>query len=206
MRVLKARYRSKEEFLEAYDASVPGGALFCPTTTPLEDQEEVVVEVHFPELPNKMMLLGTVISWRAALPRLRVRAGATVAFAEAEESKRDFVLEVANGGRTDAVKRRHARLPVERPVRWRRANSNDFEDASLREISIGGAQLITEQPLEADDDVILELTMPGGAKPIELASKVAYDTPNGYGLRFIYRDGGGSRRLREMVRRLIRED
>ena len=62
---------------------------------------------------------------------------------------------------------------------------------------------ITEEQLEIGEDVLVELTMPGGASPISIATQVAYRTPLGYGLKFIYRDGGGSRRLREMVRRLV---
>jgi len=206
MRVLKARYRDKQGFLEAYDEQLETGGVFCPTTQSLEEREEVVVEVHFPEMPNKMMLRGTVVSWRPALPRLGVRAGAVVAFSSEEADKVGFILEVAAGQRKDATKRKHTRLPIERPVRWRRANSVDFEQAALREISIGGAQLVTTDMLEMDEDVVIELVMPGGASPISIATKVTYKTPAGYGLRFMYRDGGGSRRLREMVRRLVDAD
>lgn len=203
MRVLKARYRDKQAFLEAYDEQLANGGLFCPTTTPLEEGDEVVVEIHFPQMPNKMMLRGRVVSWRPALPRLGIRAGAVVAFAEDESEKCSFILGVAAGRHKDATKRRHARIPIERPVRWRRANSTDFDTAALREISIGGAQLVTSEDLTNDEDVVIELTMPGGASPITIATKVTYRTPVGYGLRFMYRDGGGSRRLREMVRRLV---
>ena len=206
MRVLKARFRETKEFVEAFDAELPAGGIFCPTTQALEVGEEVVVELNFPDLPNKMMLRGNVVSWRAALPRLRVRAGALVAFAEDEVPKRDFILQVAAGDHPGAVKRRHARLPIERPVSWRRANEANSREGTLREISIGGAQLVTDEALERDEDILIDFTTPGGARPISIASKVTYNTPTGYGLRFVYRDGGGSRRLREMVRRLIDVD
>lgn len=206
MRVLKARFVDTAAFREAYDEALPCGGLFCPTTQALDEGEEVVVEIHFPELPNKMHLRGAVVSWRAATPRLGIRAGATIAFAEDEQDKCRFILEVADGRHRNAVKRRHARLPVERPARWRLASATDLQEAALREISIGGAHLVTPEQLELGEDIVVELTMPGGAQPISLVTKVAYRTPSGYGLRFVYRDGGGSRRLREMVRRLVNAD
>jgi Tfp pilus assembly protein PilZ len=204
MRVLKARFRTKEDFLEAYSEDHPHGGIFCATTEALEVDEAVVVELHFPELPNKMLLSAKVVSWRAAVPRLRVRAGAQVAFDEAQKSKVGFVLERVAGQWEGAVKRKHARLPVEIEVQWKLASTADSNAASLREISIGGGQLVTEATLEIGDDLVVDMTVPGGSHPFSIASKVTYRTPNGYGLRFIYRDGGGSRRLREMVRRLVK--
>jgi Tfp pilus assembly protein PilZ len=203
MHVIKARFRNTKAFLDAYNAELPRGGLFCPTTKPFERDEEVLVEINFPDLPNKMMLRGIVLAWRAALPRLGVRAGAMVAFDEAEEEKRDFLLAVANGKRTGAIKRRHARLPVEIAASWKPLLSTECRKARLRDISIGGAQLITDEPLQLDDDLLIEMKVPGGAQAIQIAAKVSNKTGAGYGVSFIYRDGGGSRRLREVVRRLI---
>lgn len=203
MRVLKARFRSTESFMNAYIPDLPQGGLFCPTTQPLERHEQVVVEIHFPDLPNKMMLRATVMDWRPALPRLGIRAGATLAFDREDEEKKNFLLASAAGKRTDAVKRRHTRLPIELVVRWRPASATEMSEANLRDISIGGAQLVTDDPLDVDDELMLELVAPGGAHPIPLAAKVSNKTPGSYGISFIYRDGGGSRRLREVVRRLI---
>ena len=97
MLILKTRFRSKREFLEAYNEDLPNGGLFCPTTRALEENDPVVVELHFPGLPNKMLMRGEVVWWRSALPRLRVRAGAMVTFLEDEEQKRDFILATAEG-------------------------------------------------------------------------------------------------------------
>lgn len=203
MHVLKARFRSKKAFLDVYDADLPGGGFFCPTTRRLERDDEVLVQIHFPGLPNKTILRATVMDWRPALPRLGVRAGATLAFGESEEETRDFLLAVAAGERVDAVKRRHTRLPVGMDVRWRHSSSADFTAARLRDISIGGAQLVTEDVIEVDSSLILELIVPGGAQAIPLAAKVSNRGDGWYGITFVYRDGGGSRRLREVVRRLL---
>ena len=203
MNVLKARFRTRRDFLDAYTDEFPHGGLFCATTCPLAPADEVLVELSFPDLPNKMMLRGTIVSWRSALPRLRVRAGAVVRFDPSEQEKREFVLAAAKGDAPEATKRRHTRLPVDVSVLWRRANSTEARSAHLYEISVGGAQLVTEQALALDEDILLELTAPGGAHSFEIAGKVTNIMQSGYGLRFVYRDGGGSRRLKEVIRRII---
>jgi hypothetical protein len=137
------------------------------------------------------------------LPRLRVRAGATVAFLPEEEEKRRFIL-AALAGELQPPRRRHTRIPVTVPVRFRRPGSADVASGDLTEISVGGALLKTPLgtiPLGAE--VVLELLPPGGAAPMPITGRVAYHAgDNGTGLKFIYRDGGGSRRIRELIRRI----
>lgn len=203
MRILKAKYKSTKEFLDSYTDEEPCGALFCPTTTKLKQNQAVVVEVNFPGLPNKTMLRGRVIWWRAALPRLRVRAGAQVAIEEDDGDKLAFVVSVAQGAKIEVVKRRHQRIPVAVEVRWRQVDAADYFSANLLDISVGGALLVTEAPVEKDAEIVLELPLPGAANPQEIAARVTHDGPNGVGIRFLYRDGGGTQRLREVVRRLI---
>jgi Tfp pilus assembly protein PilZ len=179
------------------------GGLFCPTTAPLDRGEPVIVELSAPALPNKVLIRGIVRSWRPALPRLRVRAGAVVEFDAAEADKRDFVVETISGDRTPGSRRRHTRLPVAVPVRYRTNESAELIESSLSEISVGGAMLATDTPLPLETDVILEITPPGAVRPISISGKATYHLPNGStGLKFLYRDAGGSRRLRELVRRL----
>lgn len=203
MRILKARFRSRGEFLDSYQEDLPHGGIFCPTTQALEDDEEVVVEVHFPGLPNKMMLRGAVVWWRSALPRLRVRAGALVAFPEEEAGKTSFIVATADGQKTRAVKRRHPRIPLQVPVHWRPGDSPQLRESKLLDISVGGALLLTDETLAVDQEIILELVIPGGATSLSIAARVTHDGPGGVGVRFLYRDGGGSQRLREVVRRLV---
>src|SRR4029453_923847 len=91
VQILKVRFRTNSEFAESYQAELSGGGLFCPTTTPLRAGTPVICELTVPALPNKVLIRGTVRAWRPALPRLRVRAGATVEFATEEAEKRDFI-------------------------------------------------------------------------------------------------------------------
>jgi Tfp pilus assembly protein PilZ len=203
MRILKLRLRTNSEFESSYQRELKGGGLFCPTTSSLEPGEAVIVELSAPALPNKVLLRGVVRSWRPALPRLRVRAGAIVEFSNSEAEKRDFVLGVMKGDAAAGPKRKHMRLPVAVPVRYRTTESADFQESVLGEISVGGAMLGTTTALPLESDLILEVIPPGAVRPIPISGKVTYHLPNGgTGLKFLYRDAGGSRRLRELVRRL----
>jgi Tfp pilus assembly protein PilZ len=203
MQILKARYRTNREFLDAYQPDLEGGGLFCPTTTPLSSGSEVICELTIPALPNKVLIRGTVKSWRPALPRLRVRAGAVVAFALDEVEKRNFVVETVRGLREPGPRRRHTRLPVELPVQWRVIGTADYAAGGLSEISVGGALLRAGALLPLETEVVIEVTPPGAVSPIAISGTVAYHAPNSAsGVKFQYRDGGGSRRLRELIRRL----
>jgi len=203
MEILKVRFRTNTEFEEAYQHEFAGGGLFCPTTSALEPGQEVIIELSAPALPNKVLIRGEVKSWRPALPRLRVRAGAIVAFDPAEAEKHEFVVETIRGERGPVPKRRHARLPIEVPVRYRTLDSADLQSTTLTEISIGGCSLSTETPLPMDTEVILEITPPGAISPISISAQVTYHGANDdTGLKFLARDAGGSRRLRELIRRL----
>jgi Tfp pilus assembly protein PilZ len=203
MQILKVRFGTNREFLEAYTDELPGGGLFCPTTTPLDTGRDVICELAIPALPNKVLIRGQVRSWRPALPRLRIRAGAVVEFAADEGDKRSFVVETVRGERQPGPKRRHTRLPVELPIRWRLSGMPDPQDGGLSEISVGGALLHTGALLPLGTEVIIDVLPPGGVTPIAIAGKVTYHAPNAAsGVKFQYRDGGGSRRLRELIRRL----
>ena len=203
MQIIKVRFRTNAELESSLDHELPHGGMFCPTTSQLESDQAVIVELSAPALPNKVLVRGSVQSWRPALPRLRVRAGATVAFDEEEAEKMDFIVATLTGTRGEPRRRRHTRLPVAVPVRYRAPEQSEFAHSELTEISVGGAMLTTTEPLAIDSEVILEITPPGAVSPIAISGRASYHRPGGAtGLRFVYRDSGGSRRLRELVRRL----
>jgi Tfp pilus assembly protein PilZ len=206
MKILRLRIKSHDEWQTCLTegGQAANGAIFVPTTEPLTAGDDVVVEIASPGLPNKVLIRGAVDAWRPALPRLRVRAGATVRFADAESHKREFVTEALAGQRPDAPRRRHDRFPVTVSVRYRIGQNPELFDSTLCEISAGGAMLTTDAPLPMGQDVIVEIAPPGSVAPMTIQSRVSYHVPSGgTGLKFLYRDGDGSRRLRELVRRLV---
>lgn len=203
MVILKLRIRSADEWRELVPTDVVTDPIFVPTTDELEAGQQVIIEVSSALLPNKVLIRGTVQQWRPALPRMRVRAGATIDLAADEQTKLTFLHEVFAGKRTDVPRRRHHRLPVSVAVRYRLANSSSYVDSAISEIGVGGALLTTQNPLPIDTELTLEVVPPGAAAPIAIAGRVSYHVPTGgSGLRFVSRDGDGDRRLRELIRRL----
>lgn len=203
MVILKLRIRTADEWRELAPSDSASDPVFVPTTDELEPAQPVIIEVSSQLLPNKVLVRGTVQSWRPALPRMRVRAGATIDLAPDEQIKLTFLHDVFSGKRTDVQRRRHHRLPVLVQVRYRLANSSSYLESQISEIGVGGALLNTPEPLPIDTELTLEVMPPGAAAPIAIASRVSYHVPNGgTGLRFVSRDGDGDRRLRELIRRL----
>ncbi|MBS1119374.1 MAG: type pilus assembly PilZ [Deltaproteobacteria bacterium] len=203
MVILKLRIRTADEWRELASSDSIGDPIFVPTTDELEPGQQVIIELSSQILPNKVLIRGTVQTWRPALPRMRIRAGGTIELAADEQIKLTFLHEVFSGSRTDVARRRHLRLPVSVMVRYRLPNSSSFIESAISEIGVGGALLTTPQPLPIDTEVTLEVVPPGGAAAIAIAGRVSYHVPSGSsGLRFMSRDGDGDRRLRELIRRL----
>jgi Tfp pilus assembly protein PilZ len=200
--ILRVRCRNLEEFEEHYLADIPNGGVFCPTTTELAAGTSVVVEMACDGLPNKVLIRGTVTNWRPALPRMRIRAGATVAFEADESAKRDFVVQTLRGERSATRRRKHTRIPIGIPCKIRLTSALEFADAELREISVSGGLVSGALQPPVGTDVVLEIAPPGSEASFDLSGRVVYHAgPNQTGVRFLYREGGGSRRLRELVRR-----
>jgi hypothetical protein len=200
--ILRVRCRNIREFDSFFLPDLANGGAFCPTTTELQPNTPVVVEFNCDALPNKVLIRGVVLSWRPALPRMRIRAGATVEFDPEEAPKRDFVLQTMRGARAPSRRRKHTRIPVGVAVKVREANQLDATDAELREISVSGGLLTGSIQPPVGTDVVMEIAPPGSEAPFDLSGRVVYHAgPNQTGVRFLYREGGGSRRLRELVRR-----
>ncbi len=203
MVILKLRIRTADEWRELAPGAAVQEPVFVPTTDELEAGQQIIIEVSSALLPNKVLVRGAVQAWRPALPRMRVRAGATIDLAPDEQTKLTFLHDVFSGRRTDVPRRRHHRLPVSVNVRYRLSNSASFVDSAISEIGVGGALLTTQEPLPIDTELTLEVVPPGAAAAIAIASRVSYHVPSGgSGLRFVSRDGDGDRRLRELIRRL----
>src|SRR3954468_3797043 len=156
MVILKLRIRTADEWRELAPSDSATDPVFVPTTDELEPQQAVIIEVSSQLLPNKVLVRGTVQSWRPALPRMRVRAGATIDLAPDEQIKLTFLHEVFSGKRTDVQRRRHHRLPVSVTVRYRLTIRSRFIESALRKIGVGGALLAAPEPLPIDTELTLE--------------------------------------------------
>jgi Tfp pilus assembly protein PilZ len=203
MNILRLRIKSADEWRDLAPSENVTEPIFVPTTDELTVGEQVIVEISSNLLPNKVLIRGAVQAWRPALPRMRVRAGATIVLDTDEQVKLTFLHDVLTGKKTDVPRRRHHRLPVQFACRYRIASSSSFVDSAISEIGVGGALLSTPSPLPLETELTVEVTPPGAAAPIAIAGRVSYHAPSGgSGLRFVSRDGDGDRRLRELIRRL----
>lgn len=206
MRVLRARYRNGEEFLRHYQPAFEGGGVFFPTREVLPVGEPVLVEVRFPALANKLLLRGQVAWCRAGKHRTKIRAGLGIEFQESEGQRRDYLLSAAKGVLRPTVQRRHRRLPVTLPAQWRPAQERELHAGQVEDIGPGGAFLRSAFQAPVGLDVVLEVIPPGSARPVEIAGRVAWilERPDyaGFGVEFRCRDSGGTRRIKELVRRL----
>jgi uncharacterized protein (TIGR02266 family) len=206
MRILRARYRSGEEFLRHYQPSLQGGGLFYPTREAIPLGDHVIVEVRFPELCNKQLLRGFIAWRRAGKHRTKLRAGLGIEFLPAEAKRRDFCLAVAKGEIAEMITRRHRRLPVQLTADWRVVLDRETHHSHVEDIGPGGAFLRTTEFLPPGTEIVLDVKPPGSLRPLEIAGRVAWtrhtEGEEGIGVEFKARDAGGTRRLKELVRRL----
>jgi uncharacterized protein (TIGR02266 family) len=206
MRILRARYRGGEEFMRHYQPSLVGGGVFFPTREAIPLGTPVILEVRFPGLCNKQLLRGFVAWRRAGKHRTKLRAGLGIEFTAAEAKRRDFVIAVAKGEIVEMITRRHRRLPVTLVANWRVVCDRDTHNSHVEDIGPGGAFLRTTEFLPPGTEIVLDVTPPGSLRPLEIAAKVCWtrhtEGEEGIGVEFKTRDAGGTRRLKELVRRL----
>lgn len=200
--------RNREDFLADFDGKAPGGAVFCPTRTKLEEGESVTVAVRVGRRQPPVLLGGRVAWRRTGKHAQKIRAGVQVEFADEERAKVDYVLDLSKPGDEDRKRRRYERLPIEIPVAWRQAAGTPPSQGVLRDIGQGGAFVSTKggPGAAANDDLVLEVSPPGAQVAMAFMARVAWVIPSGqnvgFGVKWRARDAGGGRRIRELVRRL----
>lgn len=210
MNIIRAKYPDSPAFLRSYQSSFPGGGLFIPTRKKHELGSSVVVDVRFPELRSRVLVRGVVAWRRAGKRRTKLRAGVGVEFLASEERKREFLLGIAQGEIVDLTQRRHRRLPVEIRVDWRQKSDRSWHISEVEDIGEGGLFVRTLEFMPLGSTVILEIVAPLGERKLELEGTVAWTrhTPGeeGMGIEFRRRDIGGTRLLKELIRRIERFD
>lgn len=226
MRILKLRYRNGGDFLahwDAFEQHVQGGGspalrdragllerggIFHPTREAIPIGTPLLLEVRFPELRNRSMLQGEVCWRRPGRHSQKIRAGFGVAILASEAQKRDYVLGIARGQQQEHSGRRHRRLPIALPVSWRVPQSKGVFDSVIGDIAPGGAFVRTSLAVEAGADVVLDIRAPGAEQPLSISGRVVWSSldraDSGFGIEFRWRDAGGARRLKELVRRIER--
>ena len=209
MMTLKAAFKTGSELLERYLGDLANGGLFIPTRRPLAIGEAVVVSVRPGPRQNPISLRGTVAWRRAGKHRTKVKAGIAIEFLSTESAKRDYLLAAAEGRVTAISARRHQRVPIDLPVQWQVSGSIHENNGVLRDIGRGGAFVMTDDPAPGESDVVLKVSAPGADVPMPVSARVAWIAAHqsrepGFGVAWRARDAGGSRRIKELVRRIER--
>jgi PilZ domain-containing protein len=192
MRILTIPFLSSAEFLSHYSEKNGDGALFCRTRTELEPQEQVLLEIAFPGLPNRALVRGAVVTRFAG-------RGSWIAFDRADASTRDFLLAVAHGDVViSAVERAHDRFPAELPVAYEIADGRAAESQTA-DVSASGTFIRCDVAPAVGTRV--KLTLATGDDPLELQGEVTRARAEGFAVQFEPRTGENNRRLRALLRR-----
>jgi hypothetical protein len=183
------------EFAEAA-ARAPAGELLISSRESVSPGTTVRVEVSFGPLADEIVFTGSVTQVEAG-PRpcvgVRLDAG--------QAPKLEYVEAVLDGGR-QAAARRHRRLPSNIPVNWQ--DSGSVRSSRLRDISAGGAFILSRDPPSIGDRIEVVLH-PGPALPrVRVASIVSWvhdrGDQAGFGVSFRPADPTIARQLTEVVR------
>jgi Tfp pilus assembly protein PilZ len=209
MNIIKTHFRSGEDLLEHYLGDFAHGGLFIPTRRTLAVGESIVISVRVGPRRSPM-LLRSVVAWRRPGKHLtKTRAGIGVEFLPSETQKRDYLLAVARGNTAESSARRHQRLPIDLPVHWQIPGTLQNNPGVLRDIGRGGAFVMTVERVSVESDVVLKVAPPGAEVEMPVSARIAWITPGesvepGFGIAWKARDAGGTRRIKELVRRMER--
>lgn len=199
--------RNSKEFACLILPNVPQGGVFCPTRRRLSEGTVMAVKVRLGRRTPPLTLYGRVSWHRPGRHRDKLRTGMGVTLLPSERPKIEYLLNLAKAGDHIRSRRRHERFPVDLPVSWRPLGEQEGRDGRLRDIGRGGALFRSASPAPRADDVVLEIGSPGAQVPMAFTARVVWtdqgknDDP-GFGVAWRARDAGGSRRIRELVRRL----
>lgn len=204
-RILQARYPSGEAFTQDLrgDEDEPR-AIYYATRIPLAVNEQVIVEILFPELPSRILLRGTVEAMDED-PQ-----GALIRFSDEEAETLGFVVRVARGETDPGIPRgrRYYRIPLEIPVDWQVDGQGDVVISSTDDVSGGGVQIRTQNPPPVGTEVVLLLSLDGETdQQLKIPGKVAWvrtdESFSGMGVRFTAESSEEKKRLRDLVRKYM---
>jgi Tfp pilus assembly protein PilZ len=205
MKILFATFKNPKDFLARLDIDGGGGAgtLRVATKAKYDPDEEIILEIGFPGLPNRILTRAVHAGPGGSADEILCR------FADGEDDKRDFLVAVAAGRATASWKRRHRRFPMRLPARFvvEGEESDDVPlrgDAEVEDMGSGGVSLKTSRSLPDGARVTIVLDPLDGSAEIEFAGRVVWrrndDAVSGVGIQFDSLGGDDMKRLRRMIR------
>lgn len=202
-KILQARYTQGKDFLKDVDPDEgPGGIVRHETKIPLNVDEQVVLEIIFPDLPGRVLLRG-----RVGVVQTSPQA-VVVHISPEDAEQRKFLEDVARGeiDPASSVGRRYYRLPLEIPVDWQVMGQGDVVISSTDDVSGGGVQIRTQNPPPVDTEVVLLLSLDDNKeKRLRIPGRVAWvrqdESFSGMGVRFDAESSEEKKKLRDLLRK-----
>jgi Tfp pilus assembly protein PilZ len=203
MKILFATFDSPDDFLQRLEVAKGAATLHVRTKARYDEGEQVILEIGYPGLPNRILTRATALE-----PRKGKKADGEQSFKldKGEEHKRDFLIAVAAGRATASWKRRHRRFPMRMAARFV-VEGEDVPlrgDAETEDMGSGGVSLRTSRTLPDGAKVTIVLEPGDGSEPIEFSGRVVWnrndDSVTGVGVQFESLGGDQMRRLRKMIR------
>ena len=203
MKILFATFKSPKDFLSRLRLGKDddGGVLTVETKARYDDGEEIILEIGYPGLPNRILSRAVAVT-----PKKPADGEQMFRFVPGEEKKRDFVIAVASGRATASWKRRHRRFPLRLPARF----VVDGEEVPLRgdaeteDMGSGGISLKTSRTLPDGAKVTVVLDPGDQGEEIEFTGRVVWtrkdDSVSGVGVQFDTFGGEEMKRLRRLIR------
>jgi len=200
MRILFATFASGSDFLRSlkYNRRRQESTLAVRTKARFSTGQELIVEVGFPGLPNRVLLRVQALETSQRFP------GQKFLVLKGEEHRLDFLSAVASG-KSDAQHRQHRRFPIRIPARFFVNDAGSYlrGDAITRDVTPVGVALETYRLVPEDADVTVILDCEGGVS-LEFTGQVTWskreDGQATIGVRFARGNGDDQKRLRWLLR------
>ncbi len=175
----------------------PGGELLVDTRARPPNGTELIAEIRWPGLPNRVYL-RVVASGRTDDGMLILRIDPD------EAIKRDFLVHAACGTASFPHQRRFRRYCVRLPLEWRRFGTRVMCNGLAEDISSGGMLIVTaDNDAAVGDEIVIriegkvDLVLTGTAQHVHRRRALG---EMAIGVQFEYRGTGQARTLRQILR------
>jgi len=191
--ILVVAFESPDEFLLAYEEAGPAGELAIVTrATP--SQSELVLEITWPGLPNRVFLRAEVsVRQLGLLARIH----------RDDAPARNFLLQLARGERRDLFVRSQERYCVRLPLTWRPFGDLDPHAGIVEDLSTGGL-LVSTVDGQPEPGARVSLRLAASGQDLIVSGTVRHTRRRSidlsFGVQFEHRSSAEQRRLRGMVR------
>lgn len=198
--LLVAPFRSGREFLASLHRDARNSLrLVMPTRTQLEAGEDVVLEVMWPGLPNRVYLRAATLG--------RTRSGKLMLeLYQHEQPKLHFLFTVATDPTACPHRRRHPRYCVRLPLEWRAFGRRTMTAGTAEDLSVGGIHIATHAtPIDRETSVVVRLHADSVGQDLVLTGKIRHVHPRGeqymaLGVEFEAASTGELKELRRLLR------